>query len=381
MRMIFDWYVNGDADSKSLSLLAVAKKLSELQIPTFYDLIGRKKPTSGYGVWHPATVGYILGNTAYIGKWAYGKTTRVTERVRELPDGRRALVAVESRDDMPRERWIEVDVPAILEGEDGRALFAAAQERLAYNKRNAARNCKRTYLLRGMLTCECGATMAGTPAPQGGYAYYHCMRKQWEKSNAGRDRCKARMVRADWADVAVWQEIEGKLLDAENLIEGLRERQADAERAIGPLKDQLRWAEDRLAQCDARIKRAMDLYLDGRYPKDWLDEQVDKERRGKADLERTRHDLAGRIEAGRISDEDIATVERFRADVLEGIAGATPVNKRRLLEILRVQCRIVEVDGERKIVGSWLIPGDEIIANVTNPRRSARCLWSASSRR
>lgn len=370
---IFHWYVYGDESGKPLTLTGVAKKLTAMEIPTSWDKLGRKKK-SGYGVWSPSSVRTILINPVYIGKWCYGKRRRVRERVVETPDGRHTLAEVISSDPVPREQWIEVEVPAILEGEEGRALFEAARERLKENKRLAKRNNKKNqYLLRGMLVCECGSTMAGTPAPQGDYAYYRCMRKQWEKSNAGRNRCRAPMLRADKADAAMWAEIENRLLKVDNLVEGLREMQAEAERALDPLKDQLRWIEDSLSQCETRLSRALDLYLSSDYPKEWLDEHVAKERKRKEELERARRDLQSRIETARITDEDIKSVEAFGERVAQSLQNVTFEDKRRIVEILRVRGTTKVIDGEQRILGSWLIPKEELIVNVTSPPRCAPC--------
>lgn len=370
---IFQWYVYGDESGERLTLTGVAKKLTGMEIPTAWDKLGRKKK-SGYGVWSPSSVRTILTNPAYIGRWCYGKRRRVRERVVGTPDGRRTLVEVTSSDPVPREQWIEVEVPAILEGEEGQALFEAARERLRENKRLAKRNnTKNQYLLRGMLVCECGSTMAGTPAPQGDYAYYRCMRKQWEKSNGGRNRCRAPMLRADKADAAVWTEIENRLLKLENLVEGLREMQAEAERALDPLKDQLRWIEDNLSQSETRLNRALNLYLDNDYPKEWLDERVAEERKRKEELERTRRDLQGRIEAARITDKDIMSVEAFGRQIAQNLHKVTFEDKRRILEILQVRGTMKVIEGEQRIIGSWLIPKKELIVNVTSPPRCAPC--------
>jgi len=181
------------------------------------------------------------------------------------------------------------------------------------------------------------------------------------------------MLRADKADAAVWAEIENRLLKLENLVEGLREMQAEAERALDPLKDQLSWIEDNLSQSEMRLNRALDLYLSSDYPREWLDERVAEEQRRKEELERARRDLKGRIEAARITDEDIKSVEAFGREIAQGLQNTTFEDKRRILEILQVRGTMRVINGEQKIIGSWLIPKDGFIANVTNAPRCAPC--------
>jgi len=366
IRLIFGWYAHGDENGKVLPLKGVAKRLTAMRVPTPADRLGRQKKKAGYGEWGPGSIRAILRNPVYIGRWAYGKRRRVRERIKRTPDGRRAIVEVYSYDPVPRDEWITVEVPSIVSEE----LFNAAQRRLQENKQRARRNCRRQYLLRGMLTCgECGGKMVGTPAPQGDYAYYRCNGKQWERSNAGRNRCPSKLLRQDWADTAVWQEIRERLLNLDNLIAGLKQRQAEVEQTLVPLRDELEWTERELARYQARIERALDLYLDSDYPKEWLDERLAGERQAQAELEKARQNLMGRIEAGRIDDSDIETVEIFREKAANGleVADAHFEYKRQILETLRVQGTVKMIDGQQSIAGSWLIPEDELIVNVVNP--------------
>ena len=369
VKNIYTWYVFGDESGEPLTLLKLALKLTGLKIPTAWDLAGRKKK-SGYGVWNPPSIRNILTNPVYIGKWTYGKTRRVLERIRETPDGRREIVEVNSSEAVPREQWIEVDVPAILEGEEGRALWEAAQERLKENKRLAERNGgKYQYLLRGMLRCRCGRTMVGAPAPGGEYCYYRCNRKLWEKSARRYAHCDAPMLRADKADAAMWEEIKGKLLDSDNLTRGLRNQKEEMEKALAPLKDELQWTEGELSQVETRLSRALDLYMDGKYPKEWLDKQIAGEQKRKEDLERNRRNLLGRIEAGRVSDEDIQTVEAFAEEIAGGLNNATFEERRRILEIVQVQGVVTPIEGGHRIDGSWLIPKQDLTLTVTSATR------------
>lgn len=375
VKNIYIWYVMGDETEKPLTMMGIAQKLTTLKVPTAWDLLGREKK-QGYGVWSPASVRTILVNPVYIGKWCYGKTRRVSERIRETPEGRREIAEVVSSEKVPREQWIEVDVPAILEGEEGLALWQAAQEKLKENKRLAKRkNNKNQYLLRGMLTCGvCGGSMTGTPAPQGGYCYYRCSRKQWEKSNGGQNRCQSPMLRADKADEATWEEIKGRLLDFNNLTKGLKKQQREMGKSLEPLMEQLEWVEGELTQVETRLTSALNLYLDSKLAQEALNKMIAEEEKKKEEYEKVRVNLLGRIEASRISDEDIATVESFSRKIAEGLDKTTFEHKRRLFEILQVQGVVTPIEGGHEINGSWLIPKQEWNLTVTSAARCAQCL-------
>src|SRR4051812_31993544 len=66
----------------------------------------------------------------------------------------------------PREQWIAIPVPAIVDQE----TWDRAQAQLARNAALSFRNnTKHNYLLRCLMTCAiCGLAMFGAPMPQGG---------------------------------------------------------------------------------------------------------------------------------------------------------------------------------------------------------------------
>jgi site-specific DNA recombinase len=145
VRRIFDWYTQ---DGASIGQIAV--RLSQARILT----------RTGKPRWDRSTVWGILRNPAYEGRACFRKTqvietpARVTRRVRL----RGATVARRKPNrPRPREDWIAISVPAIVEPDQ----FALAQERLQLNLRCAARRTKEPTLLQGIVVCQ-----------QCGYAYY-----------------------------------------------------------------------------------------------------------------------------------------------------------------------------------------------------------------
>ena len=70
----------------------------------------------------------------------------------------------------PREDWVAVPVPAIIDAD----LWAASRAQAAHNKANAARNSKRFYVFRGMLRCGlCNRVLCGDYSREMGFRY-HC---------------------------------------------------------------------------------------------------------------------------------------------------------------------------------------------------------------
>jgi len=126
VRLIYHWYAYDN-----MSMGAIARRLSELRIPTRLDTMptrgGAKK--RGYGQWSRATVAKILSREVYIGTWYYAKWN----------NGRQN----------PRDWWLAVEVPPLVE----RETWELAQKRRRLNREMAKRNNKYQYLMRQRLTC------------------------------------------------------------------------------------------------------------------------------------------------------------------------------------------------------------------------------------
>ena len=125
--------------------------------------------------WSCSTVSVILRNEAYIGKAAYLKSMSSGKRARHNRTGRQKGGAVRrliGRTARAREEWIELPVPAVVDG----ALFARAQQQRAANQRFSARKTTEQTLLQGLCVCaHCGYTMgrnSGTGSRGGPRRHY-----------------------------------------------------------------------------------------------------------------------------------------------------------------------------------------------------------------
>ena len=112
----------------------------------------------------------------------------------------------------PREEWTGIPVPALVDEE----TFDRVQQRLADNKRFAARNTKVLSLLQGIAACaSCGygyyRTTTTTTAGNKIY-YYRCLGSDDYRYQGGRV-CQNKPVRADYADQVVWDHVTGLLAD------------------------------------------------------------------------------------------------------------------------------------------------------------------------
>ena len=179
-------------------------------------LTGQNAPTrTGKSRWDRSVIWGMLRNPAYAGTAVFGKTMVAHEpaglnRVARL-QGRSVPRAVKTVD-RPGEEWTKIPVPAIVSTE----TFERVGQRLADNKRFAARNTKVPSLLQGLAACaSCGygyyRTSATTTARKKIY-YYRCLGSDDYRYEGGRV-CGNKPVRADYLDTVVWDHITSLLAD------------------------------------------------------------------------------------------------------------------------------------------------------------------------
>ena len=107
--------------------------------------------------------------------------------------------------------WPEIPVPAIVD----QVTFARVRQRLADNKRFAARNTKVPSLLQGLAACSaCGYGYYRTSARTTNKKiyYYRCLGSDDYRYEGGRV-CGNKPVRADYLDTVVWDHVTGLLAD------------------------------------------------------------------------------------------------------------------------------------------------------------------------
>ena len=152
VRTIFDWYLN-----EQLKGPAIAKRLEQ------EGLASRSK----FSKWWTSSVYAILKNETYTGT-AYMYKTKAVEPRKYAKVERYRQRQKSSKADRPREDWLAVAVPAIID----KATWQKAQEQLKRNALSSPRNNKKnSYMLRGLVVCGlCGSMAPGNVS--NGYTYY-----------------------------------------------------------------------------------------------------------------------------------------------------------------------------------------------------------------
>ena len=224
-------------------------------------LSGQGVPTrTGKHRWDRSVIWGMLRNPAYAGRAVFGKTMAVDE-----PAGLNRIARLQGRSvpraartvDRPREEWTEIPVPAIVT-ED---TFARVQQRLADNKRYAARNTKVPSLLQGLAACSAcgyGYYRTSTRTTNKIIYYYRCLGSDDYRYQGGRV-CHNQPVRADHLDTVVWEHITRLLADPA-LIRAEINKRLEAARTSDPVTSQRKRLEAALAKATASITAMIEAF-------------------------------------------------------------------------------------------------------------------------
>jgi site-specific DNA recombinase len=210
--------------------------------------------------WDRSVIWGMLRNPAYAGTAVFGKTMVVAEsaglnRVARL-QGRSVPRPVKTVD-RPRGEWTEIPVPAIVTAD----TFERVQQRLADNKRFAARNTKVPSLLQGLAACSAcgyGYYRTSTRTTNKTIYYYRCLGSDDYRYPGGRV-CRNQPVRADYLDTVVWDHITGLLADPALIRAEISKRLQQA-RTSDPVTRQRNQLELALAKATTSIAAMIGAY-------------------------------------------------------------------------------------------------------------------------
>jgi len=246
---------------------------------------------------------------------------------------------------MPREEWITIPVPAIVEPE----VFTAVQEQLCDNQRHA-RQYRRgaRYLLQGLVSCKgCGYAYYGKgishKAAKGrprDYAYYRCLGTDAYRFG-GERVCHNTQVRTDLLDLAVWQEVRGLLEHPDRLAEEYRRRLHPHAHAR---THELTTVEGQLNKLRQGLTRLIDSYAEGLIEKREFEPRIMQLRQRVTKLEEQAHQLADAAALHADLQLIIGRLEDFAAKVKDGLEEADWTSRR---ELIRALVKRVEVDHDQ----------------------------------
>ncbi len=245
----------------------------------------------------------------------------------------------------------------------------------------AKRNTKYNYLISRRVTCgRCGHRMYGRSSWRSSkytYLYYTCAAKLGKIVG---QNCDIPNFRADYVDTAVWNWVKSFLSDPTALQGGLNAYQAERERENVPIRERLKVVEDLLADNRAQLKRLLDLYLAGDFPKEMLMERKNRLETTMEALEKERAGLTARLEAQTLTEEQIQSLKDFAAEVAGGLEHADEdfESRRQIIDTLDVRATLAVEDGD-KVVYVRCMVGDGVlsIVNSSTEKKGEPGRWSA----
>ena len=194
VKMMFSWVAN-----YGVTIRGVIKKFQELNI---------RPRESKRGVWSTSTLSTLFRNTTYIGEAHYGRSYAVVPE-KPLKNEVYKKVKKTSRRLRPKEEWITISVPAIVD----RELFEKVGRQLKSNYALCTRNKKNEYLLAGKIYCNCGCRRAGEGPMHGKHLYYRCTDRIHNYPLP--KTCLEKGMNARIADQLVWDKIKNLMCSPE----------------------------------------------------------------------------------------------------------------------------------------------------------------------
>ncbi len=329
VRRIFNMYLNGENGAGPQGLKAIASRLNSAGV----KIRGKRFITS--------TVADLLRREAYIGVQFYNVKDSRTGEIR------------------PREEWIPVPVPPIIE----QHVFDAVQERLQANKptQTPARRVNSPTLLAQVGRCaECGAALLLMTGKGGRYRYITCQTKRTMSADA----CSLRNFRLADVDDVVVSALEQKILQPDRLrtlLAGLLEK---SDQAVTERRQRLARLRTALTEAKGALGRLWDAVEAGvACPRDAaFKERLDTRNREIRSIEQETRQIECHDRESSKSPITDEVLERFGGMMRSALRDSDPHLRRGYLQMLVSEVRL---SNERLVIRGPKNQLETIIATVS----------------
>jgi len=240
--------------------------------------------------------------------------------------------------------------PAIISDE----MFQAAQKQLELNSKNAKRNTKQQYLLRGHLYCrQCGRAYCGHIDRV--IRYYRCPGKN--RITSPIKRCLNKNWRADKIEALVWEKIEA-VLDNPKLIITEIEKQRGEATNIGILESELQQVQRQLKALGREQKQLLQWALKG-FPEETVESENKRINKERSSLESRKAELERQIQESHEAAASIPKMEEYIRLVQEKLTTLDFDMKRLALDMLNIK---VWLDGSSvEITGTIPVEDADVV--------------------
>jgi len=331
VRRIFAW-----VGLDRLSLREVCRRLQQM---------GCRSPR-GLLHWNATVIRDMLDNPAYIGRAVLGRSRILPARSRlhSIRRNARPVPSVTQRVAGPREEWIEIAVPALVDP----ALFEAARAQLDENrkrKRDSRRGPR--WLLQGLTVCRCcgyayyvkRSALSPTDRSKGQRHYYRCIGADAYRLN-GATKCGNPTVRGDLLEQMVWDQVRALLEDPSRVADEYRRRIGQLHDGGGPPEEIVR-LDRQMTTLRRGIDRLIDSYAGGLIEKADFEPRIKGLKQRMSQLHEQRQAAVETANAERDLALVISRLEDFSAKVSQGLDRLDWLAMR---EIIHTLVRRIEID-------------------------------------
>ncbi len=330
VRLIFAWI-----GLERASMREVCRRLERMGCQT----------RQGAARWYASTIHGMLDNPAYIGRAVFGRVHYGPARPRPRPIRGHPLSSPRPTQRIlaPREEWIEIPVPALVDP----AMFAAVRAQLDENrKRKRDRKTRSGWLLQGLaVCCGCGYAYCGKAVPRSRkepsrkLRYYLCSGSEGYRFG-GSPPCANRSVRADQLEEIVWGEVR-TLLEDPSRVEGEYRRRLATTRDGIAMPEEIARLDRQSATLRRGIERLIDSYAEGVIEKSEFTPRIAGLKQRLSQLEERRQAAEDAAGLERDLSLIISRMEDFAEKVVKGLDNLDCDGKR---EIVRTVVRRIEID-------------------------------------
>src|SRR5712692_1227138 len=318
VRQVYDHYtVTG------WSIGAITRWLTDQGVPT-------RKPGTR---WERSTVWAMLRNPAYVGTACFGKTRVATRQRVTRPLRLRGGLATRdsAKQDRPREEWIEIPVPALID----EPTFARAQELLQENKVLARRRTLTPTLVQGLVSCRrCGHALSRTSTRSSARViqYYRCIGSAaWR--HLGGPRCHTRPMQQDLLDDIVLTEVI-RLLEDPTLIQQELDRRLAVARAADPTRQREQALQRDVVRVGKNIERLLTAYQEDLLSLEQLRERMPPLRQREQALRRELQSIADQTRERTMYLQLAETLSAFLARLRVAADTLDILERQRLVRLL-----------------------------------------------
>ncbi|MDI6894853.1 MAG: recombinase family protein [Bacillota bacterium] len=310
VRRIFHLYTQ-----ERMGSLAIADLLNAEGVPLTAEFKNTHRARQGVWRWRASRVLQIVADPVYMGQYHYRK-------------GSGEVVIVE--------------VPPVVTEQ----VWRQAEQTRKQNRKEALRNTKQPYLLRGLVTCtHCGSPYAGDGQVRSTYRYYRCLGNKNVDRRLGQP-CPSKAVRADVLEGIVWEDICEFVRNPGALLGEVEARLSQEPAAREERARELENLARSLARCGEERARLINIYRKGLIDEAELERELGALAREASALEERKAALLAaeyRAEEIRTQALNARTVLEQLRDKLEA---ADPAAKRELVQALVEKIEVTTITEE-----------------------------------